>query len=343
MLLSEIAHTLQARLIGDGQQTVTGINTIAAASGSEVCFLSSAKHKEALKQSRAAAVIIAAPLGDSLMAQLVVDDVNAALIQALGMFSPKLTPFEGIHPTAIIEPSAQIDPTAAIGPRVYISHHVKIGSNTQIGPGCSVGENSTIGSDSRLDSNVVVYHNCQIGDRCVIQANSTIGSVGYGYSFIKGRHRLVPHNGGVVIEDEVEIGANSCVDRAKFGNTLIGAGTKIDNLVQIAHNVQIGKCCLFAGQSGVGGSTKIGNGVIFAGHAGVIDNRTLGEGAVVCANSAATKDIPAGQAVMGMPPQELQRELRCVSVFQRLPELAKELKTLQKKVQQLEAAENDKK
>ena len=139
----------------------------------------------------------------------------------------------------------------------------------------------------------------------------------------------------------MEIGANSCVDRAKFGNTVIGAGTKIDNLVQIGHNVQMGKLCLLAGQAGVAGSVKIGNGVMFGGQSGVIDNKTIGDGAMIAVKSAAIKDIPAGQTVMGMPPQESQREMRCIAIYQRLPELVKEIKELTHKVERFEAAKDN--
>jgi UDP-3-O-[3-hydroxymyristoyl] glucosamine N-acyltransferase len=271
---------------------------------------------------------------------MVVENINKALIAAMELFAPKLTGFNGIHPTAVVEPTADVDKTAAVGSGAYISHGVKIGAYTVIGPGCTIGENTVIGMRCSLDSNVVVYHNCQIGNFCIIQANSTIGSTGFGYSFIEGQHRLIPHNGGVILEDGVEIGANSCVDRAKFGNTIIGAGTKIDNLVQIAHNAHIGKLCLFAGQSGVAGSVTIGNGVVFAGQSGVIDNKTVGDGAVIGVKSAAIKDIPAGQTVLGMPPQDSQRELRCINIYQRLPELAKEVKQLVQKVEQLESAKD---
>jgi UDP-3-O-[3-hydroxymyristoyl] glucosamine N-acyltransferase len=205
-----------------------------------------------------------------------------------------------------------------------------------------VGENTTIGSHCRLDSNVVVYHNCQIGNRCIIQSNSTIGAVGFGYSFVDGQHRLIPHNGGVILEDGVEIGANSCVDRAKFGNTIIGAGTKIDNLVQVAHNVKIGKLCLLAGQVGIAGSAVVGNGVVFAGQAGLVDNKSVGDGAILAVKSVATEDIPAGETVLGTPPQNMQRELRCIAVYQRLPEMAKQVKELSRKVEKLEAAKDNK-
>jgi len=342
MRLSEIATKLQARLIGDGQRDITGVNTIADASSSEICFLTSAKHAKTLGQSAAGGALVDKPMDDCAMAQLVVENVNAALIVALELFVPKLAASKGIHPTAVVEPTASVDPLAAIGPGAYIAHGVRVGPNTVIGPNCSIGENTTIGSSCRLDSHVVVYHNCQIGNSCVIQANSTIGATGFGYSFIDGEHRLIPHNGGVILEDGVEIGSNSCVDRAKFGNTLIGAGTKIDNLVQIAHNVQTGKCCLMAGHVGISGSAKIGNGVVFAGASGSSDHVEIGDGAVLGAQSVATGKIEPGQTVLGLPARDLRKELKSKSVYQNLPELAKEIKQLGKKVEKLEATKNNK-
>ena len=342
MLLSDIATKLQARLIGDGQRDITGVNTIADASGSELCFLTSAKHAKTLGQSATAGVLVDKPVDDCDMVQLVVANVNAALIAALELFAPELTATEGVHPTAVIEPTATVDPSAAIGPGAYISHGVKVGSNTVIGPNCSIGENTTIGSQCRLDGNVVVYHNCQIENSCIIQGNSTIGATGFGYSFIDGAHRLIPHNGGVILEDGVEIGSNSCIDRAKFGNTVIGAGTKVDNLVQIAHNVQTGKCCLMAGHVGISGSTKVGNGVVFAGASGSSDHVEIGDGAVLGAQAVATGKIEPGQTVLGLPARDVRKELKSKSVYRNLPELAKEVKQLGKKVKNLEATKNNK-
>ena len=342
MLLSDIATKLQACLTGDGQQDITGVNTIADASSSEICFLTSAKHAKTLGQSAAAGVLVGQPIDDCAMTQLVVTDVNAALIAALVLFAPKLTAVEGVHPTAVVEPTASVDSSATVRPGAYIGHGVKIGPDTVIGPNCSIGENTTIGSSCRLDSHVVVYHNCQIGNFCVIQANSTIGATGFGYSFIDGAHRLIPHNGGVILEDGVEIGSNSCVDRAKFGNTLVGAGTKIDNLVQIAHNVQTGKCCLMAGHVGISGSTKVGNGVVFAGASGSSDHVEIGDGAVLGAQAVATGKVEPGQTVLGLPARDVRKELKSKSVYRNLPELAKEVKQLGKKVEKLETAKDNK-
>jgi len=189
---------------------------------------------------------------------------------------------------------------------------------------------------------VVVYHNCRIGTGVIIQANSTVGSTGFGYSFIDGAHRLVPHNGGVIIEDFVEIGANTCIDRAKFDNTVIGAGTKIDNLVQIAHNVKIGKCCIIVGMVGIAGSCTLGDGVIMSGGSGLKDNITVGDGAIIGAVSTVFQSIGAGEKVLGTPAVEYGRSLRIASATRRLPEMVEQLRTLKKKVKALEASKNNK-
>jgi UDP-3-O-[3-hydroxymyristoyl] glucosamine N-acyltransferase len=198
-----------------------------------------------------------------------------------------------------------------------------------------------VGKNCRLDSNVVVYHNCHIGDNVIIQANSTIGSTGFGYAFIDGVHKLIPHNGRVVIEDFVEIGANCCIDRAKFGDTVVGAGTKIDNLVQIAHNVVIGKCCVIAGQAGIAGSCKLGDGVVLGGQTGLADNIEIGNGTMVGGQSGVARNVPAGQQVAGRPAIDVREALRISSLRMRLPKLAAHLKELTKRVERLEAAKDD--
>lgn len=340
MRLSEIVLALQAKQIGEADVEITGVNTIRDAAESEICFLTSHKYIKEVSQSRAAAILVAEPLAECSMTQLVVDNVDTGLIALLKLFAHALKSFGGIHPSAVVESTANVDSTAAVGPGTYIGHGVKIGRQSVIGANCSIGENSSIGAGCRLDSNVAVYHGCQIGNACVIQSNSTIGATGFGYSFIDGQHQLIPHNGGVILEDGVEIGANSCVDRAKFGNTIIGAGTKIDNLVQVAHNVKIGKLCLLAGQTGIAGSVVIGNGVVFAGAAGSVDNISIGDGAIIAVKSAATSDVLPGETIYGNPPQSMKRELKCIAVYQRLPEISKELKQISKKVEKLEAAKD---
>ncbi|MFH1370670.1 MAG: UDP-3-O-(3-hydroxymyristoyl)glucosamine N-acyltransferase [Planctomycetota bacterium] len=349
MMVKELAKQLKAELIPafagtSGGGVVRSVGPVGAADQTTLTFLADDKHLAELKSSHAGAVIVAKAVAGLSMSQLVVKNVNAALIEALKIFAPKLEPpVPGVDPTASVAKNVKLGKNVSVGPLVVIETGAEIGDETVIRAGCKIGQNSKIGANCRLDCNVVVYHNCTIGNSVIIQANSTIGSTGFGYAFIDGVHRLIPHNGVVVIEDFVEIGANSCVDRAKFGETRIGAGTKIDNLVQIAHNVVIGKCCLIVAQVGIAGSTKIGDGVVFAGASGATDNVEIGDGAIVGARSCVLKSVGPGMQVFGYPAIELKEALRVWACTQRLPKLMEQFRELSAKVDKLEASKNDSK
>ncbi len=344
LTVSQLAERIGSELVGDGSRQISRVDGMEAADDSSVTFIVDIKHASKLEKSRAGAVIVNERIEGLDRPQLVVKDVNAALIAALGVFAPKLKGvIAGIDSTAKIGQNVKMAEGVAVGANAVIDDGVEIGEGTVISSGCKVGENTKVGKGCRFDSNVVIYHNCVIGNHVIIQANSTIGGAGFGYYFIDGAHRLIPHNGGVVIEDFVEIGTNCCIDRAKFSNTIIGAGTKIDNLVQIAHNVVIGKCCLIAGQSGLGGSAKIGSGVVLAGRVGVKDNVEIGDGAQVGVIALVTKDIEAGKGVLGFPAIDARKELRLIKLRGRLPEMAEQLKELNVRMERLEASKNDKK
>ncbi len=342
LTITEIAEHIGARLVGNGAAAISGVNSIEQAGPTEISFANSPRHTRKLAESKAGAVIVGKEIEDIAVAQLVVDSVETALIATLNLFAPKLTPASGVHSTAVVEKSATIGNNAAIGPGAYISYGVKIGEGSIIAAGCRIGENSTIGANCRLDANVVVYHNCKIGNNCIIQANSTIGAVGFGYYAVGGQPKLIPHNGNVVIEDCVEIGANCCVDRAKFGNTLIGAGTKIDNLVQIAHNVVMGKCCLIAAQAGISGSSQLGDGVVLGGQAGMADHIKVGDGTMVGADSGVLSDIAPRQQIWGTPAIDVRKRLRINILRERLPKMAKQLKDVIRRVEGLETSKNNK-
>jgi UDP-3-O-[3-hydroxymyristoyl] glucosamine N-acyltransferase len=344
MTIAELASLLGAELIGDGTATISGVGAIESSTADQVTFLESPRHAVGLAKSAAAAVIVSKPLSELSKPQLVVKDVDKALILALQTFAPVLaSPVPGVHPTALVDASATLGKGVSIGPYASIAEGAKLGDNTVIASGVSVGQNTVIGNSCRLDAHVVVYHNCVIGNNVWIQANSTIGSTGFGYKFIDGRHALIPHNGGVVIEDFVDIGAGCTVDRAKFGNTVIGAGSKIDNQVQIAHNVVLGKCCLLAAQVGVAGSTRLGNGVVVGGQSGFKDHITVGDGAMVAARSGLMGDMPAKQVWAGNPAVEIRELMRSLALTGKLPKMADQLKEMMKRIEVLESAKNDSK
>jgi len=344
LTVEQLAERLGAGLVGAGREIkrqISDVGPVEAAGESDVTFVTNDKHIAALGKSRAAAAIVAKRIDGLPKPQLIVKNVDAALIEVLNIFAPTLKPaVEGIDPSATLGHDVKIARGASIGPNVVIGDRVEIGKNTCIGSGCKIGENSKVGEKCRLDSNVVVYHNCCLGNNVIIQANSTIGSTGFGYSLIEGSHKLIPHNGGVVIEDFVEIGANCCIDRAKFGNTIIGAGTKIDNLVQIAHNVVIGEGCLIAGLVGIAGSCKLGDGVVLAGQVGLADNIEIGDGTMIGAQSGVPYDVAAGQQLLGRPAVEKKEALRIIGLTMRLPKMAEQLKKLVRKVEKLEKNED---
>ena len=343
LIVSELAERIGAEVCGDGSGYIGGVGPLEAADSETISFVSSGRHVKVLGQSGAGAVIVSELIKDVKIVQLVVGDVNAALIEVLGIFAPVLKSQEaGIDPSAKVADDVKTGEGVSIGPCAVIDSGVEIGPGTVIGSGCRIGENTRIGSGCRFDSNVVVYHNCVIGNNVIIQANSTIGSTGFGYAFVEGSHRLIPHNGGVVIEDFVEIGSNSCIDRAKFDNTVIGAGTKIDNLVQIAHNAVIGKCCLIAGQVGIAGSVRLGDGVIMGGNSGVSDQVEIGAGTMVGTTSVVLKDVGPGHQLFGTPAIDKLEAIRVLKLTRRLPKLAEQLKQLIARIEKLESSKDDK-
>lgn len=339
----QLCRQLGGKLVGDGSVQISGINSLDLAGSTELSFVSLEKHTRKLEKSQAVAVLVSKELAGVCKTQLLVENVDASLIEALNLFAPKLTVDKGVHPAAVVEDDAVVGENVSIGANAYIGHRADIASDCVIGASVNVGENSVIGDNTRLDSGVSIYHNCKIGRNCIIQSNSTIGAVGFGYSFIDGQHRLIPHNGGVVIEDCVEIGANVCVDRAKFDNTMIGAGTKIDNLVQIGHNCVVGKCCLIVSYAALAGSAVLGDGVVMAGRSGVADGVKVGDGVMIGAAGSVFHDVPPGKKLLGLPARDAKVQIRIYGIISRLPKMYKQLCEVAKKVKKLEASENNKK
>ena len=348
LTVTKLAERVGAELVGgDGGGRISAVAGAAAAGAGDVTFVTDAKHIAKLEKSAAGAVITATRIDGFAGPQLIVKNVTAVLIEVLNIFAPELDgPTEGVDPSAKVGEGVEIGEGVSIGANAVLGRRVKIGDNTVIGSGCKIGENSKIGKNCRIDDNVVIYHNCTVGSNVIIQANTTIGSTGFGYSFtddsckVSGP-KLIPHNGVVVIEDFVEIGANCCIDRAKFSETRIGAGTKIDNLVQIAHNVIIGRCCLITAQVGIAGSAILGDGVIMAGHSGVGDNVEVGAGVIAGVKSAIMRDISAGKQMFGTPAIEKNEAFKRVGWVKRIPKLFERLKQLTARVDKLEAAKDN--
>lgn len=342
--LSQLAQFVGGTLTGhDDGRVIRGVNDVSEAGPDQITWVSNPKYAAKLIESRAGAVLVPTDFGPTPMPAIVCAKIDQAVAKLLAAFArPIQLAAEGIHGSAVIHPSARIDRPTAIGPHVVIEADARIGPRCSIGAGVYIGAGSRLGNDCLVWPHVVIHYGCEIGNRVVIHPNVVIGADGYGYYFDEGEHHKVPHAGGVRIEDDVEIGSCSCIDRAKFGYTVIGRGTKIDNLVQVAHNVRVGQHCLLAGQVGIGGSVRIGNYCVFGGRAGAIDNLTIGDGAKLAGGvTIAGKDIPAGMTASGFPAQEHRAELRAQAVYRRLPELMGQWRELIARVEKLEASAHD--
>ncbi|NIV23288.1 MAG: UDP-3-O-(3-hydroxymyristoyl)glucosamine N-acyltransferase [Gemmatimonadetes bacterium] len=334
--LSELARRLDAELVGDGERTVSGAAPIETAGPEEVSFLARRKYLQYLPTTRAAAVIVGRDLGEVEpprgLALLWVDDAHLALADTLSWLYPEEEPEPGVAPTATLGPGVEIGEDVSIGHYVAIGGGVKLGDRVRIGPHCSVGDRSQIGAETELRSQVALYPDTIVGERCILHSGARIGVDGYGYVFTDGGHRKIPQVGRCVIEDDVEIGANSCIDRGSVGETRIGAGSKIDNLVHVAHNVRIGRNCIIVAQVGIAGSTEIGNGVALAGQVGIIGHLSIGDGARVAAQAGVTQDIPAGETWFGHPARPHTRVMRANAAFLKLPELIQRVRRIEKQL-----------
>jgi UDP-3-O-[3-hydroxymyristoyl] glucosamine N-acyltransferase len=345
LTIKDLAEKLEAQIVGahvDDGPLIGSVAAMDAAGPEHVSFITNERHKAGADTCQAGAVLVAKARDELSCTQLVVPCVDRALVACLTLFAPPLKPHpKGVHATAIVADSVTLGPDVSIGAGVVIEDDSVIGQGVVLKSGCKIGQGVTIGDHTRFDWNVVVYHGCSVGANVIIQANTTIGAVGFGYAHYDGVHTLVPHNGGVIIEDFVEIGSNCCIDRAKFANTIVGAGTKLDNLIQIGHNVVIGKCCLLAAQVGIAGSTTLGNGVVLAGQVGMADNLTIGDGVKAAAQAGVMSNVPAGQTVVWAPALEQSQAMRVVGEVLRLPKTAKRVRQMAKRLDKLEASEND--
>ncbi len=341
MTISEVAEFVGGRLAGDGSARITGIAPIDRAGATELTFAEDAKRAADIAGCSAAGAIVGEQPESAEIPLIRVGNVKAAVAKLLAAFAPpEDLPPVGVDPSAVISTQAKIAPDAAIGPNVVVQAGAEVGPGSTLCANAFVGRNVKIGSGSILFEGVVVRHGCVVGNRVRIGSNSVIGYDGFGYYTENGVHNKVPHIGNVVIEDDVEIGACSCVDRGKFGSTTVGAGTKIDDLVMVAHNVQLGRGCLLAAQCGIAGSAKLGNYVVLGGHAGVRDNITIGDGVQGSAFAAVAGDIDAGEIVAGVPAMPAREMLKIVQAEKKLPELLKRVKQLESRLSKLESTED---
>lgn len=329
-----LAAKLGAKITGCTESIISGVSGIESATMHQITFATEEKHLLQLYKSEAAAVIVNQFVEDLRIPQIIVPNVNKSLIHTLKLFKPPICPkTESIDPSARIGTNVSLGHNITIEPYVVIEENCIIGDNTIIDSFSKIGRNTIIGANCRIDSNVSIYNDCHIGNQVILQAGVVIGAIGFGYYYYDNNHNLIPHLGTVIIEDFVEIGANSCVDRAKFDATRIGAGTKIDNLVQIGHNTVIGKCCLIAAMTGISGSCRIGDGVVIGGCVGVCDHITIGSKSMVAGKSGIMRDIPPGKKVAGCPATERREALKSMSLIEHLPELNDRIRQMELEIQ----------
>ncbi len=334
--LSDLAKRVGGTLHGE-DLLISGLNALSLATEEELSFIDSRRHLEEAKISRAKALIAPSSLADDLPGKslLLVSNVRAAMARLAWLFYEEESPPKGISPLAFLEDGVEIHPEASVYPFVYISKGARIARGVVLYPGVYVGRGAEIGEETIVYPNVVIYARTKIAPRVIIHAGVVVGSDGFGYAQEGDKHLKIPHFGRVEIEEGVEIGANSAVDRATFGLTRIGAGSKIDNLVQIGHNVILGQGCVLAGQVGVAGSAQLGNLVMVGGQAG-IGQVKIGDLAMIAAKAGVAKDVPPRGKVAGAPAMEAHRWRRCVTAYEQLPELIREIRELRQKLAKLE-------
>jgi len=336
--LAELAKQIGAHLVGDGSVQVDGIAPIDAAQPTQVTFLANSRYGEALKSSAAAAVIIAKETPGLPMAQLIVADPYYGYAQAMNRFHHVPRAARGISADARLATQAiGVDPDIAAF--VSVAAGSVLGDRVTLHPGVRIGSGCSVGDDVVLHDNVVLRDGCTLGNRVVVHAGTVIGSDGFGYATHQGVHHKIPHVGIVRVEDDVELGANCAIDRGVMGDTVIGAGTKLDNLVQIAHNVQVGRGCLMAAQSGVSGSSRLGNFVVLGGQVGVSGHLKVGDQSMVGGKAGVTKSLSGGQMYSGFPAAPHREYLKGQALVARIPALRDALKQLTKRLEQLESGD----
>jgi UDP-3-O-[3-hydroxymyristoyl] glucosamine N-acyltransferase len=341
--LAELARALGGTVVGDDSVEIRGVAGIREALPGDVTFLANSRYEGYLAETRASAVICDRAHRHANVPLLQVDHPYLAFQKAVGLFRPELyQPLPGVHPTAVVSPAANIGEGASIGPLCTIEPGARVGAKTVLMAGCYVGVQASVGEGCLLYPRVVLREECVLGDRCIVHAGAVIGADGFGFAFDAGRYHKVPQVGNVIVGNDVEIGANTTIDRATTESTRVGDGTKIDNLVQIGHNVVIGRHCIIVAQVGISGSTELEDYVTVGGQAGIIGHVKLGRGVQVGAQSGVSKSWPAGTTMFGTPAAPLSLFKRLNAYLQKLPLLFERTKTLETRVAKLEGNEQEK-
>jgi UDP-3-O-[3-hydroxymyristoyl] glucosamine N-acyltransferase len=336
--LGQVAAALGATLEGDAGVVVTGVAPLETAGPGDVSFVTDARYRKAAEGSRAAAFLVPSDLAPLAAPLLRCQAPRQALIDLLALFHPPAPVVPGIHPSAVVDPAAEVDPSAAIGALAVVEARARIGRRVRIHPLVYVGPEAEVGDDSVLFPHVVVGARVALGRRVVIHGGTVLGADGFGYTWDGTAHRKIPQVGRVVVEDDVEIGANATIDRATLGETVVGRGSKIDNLVMVAHNVDIGEDCIVAAQAGIAGSSRLGRGVILLGQVGVGDHVRIGDGALLGAQTGVSQDVEAGAKMSGTWARPAAEARRVWIASGQLPDLVRRVRALERRLEALEGA-----
>ncbi len=337
LTLEELARWTGGTLVrGEPDSRFSGMAALDEAGPQDVSFLGNPKYHPQFLATRAGAVIVARGTSDgpAHAALVEVDNPTLAFSVVVRHFAAALRRFEpGVHAAAVVDPTAVLDPSAVrVGPGAVVLAGAVVGAGSEIGPNCVVGEHAVLGKDCHLMANSVVRERCVLGDRVILQPGAVVGSDGYGYEHSGGRHVKIEQVGIVEIGDDVEIGANTTIDRARFGKTMIGEGTKIDNLVQIGHNCVIGRHCLIVALTGIAGSTRLGNHVTVAGQVGMAGHVTVGDGATLGARAGVSTSLAGGQVYTGNPARPMREDMKLRATVRRLPEFVERLRRIEKQL-----------
>jgi len=326
MKLRELARELNAEIHGEGDREIETLSPLSSADCRSLTFLANPKYRDAAKSSAAGAILCASKDGLEEKNLLVHPNPYAAWARALEIFHPRKPFPPSVHPTAVIGEGSSVSGTAFVGPYVVIGRNSTIGDGAVIEASSVIGDNCVVGAGARLFPRVVLYDNSEVGERSILHSGVVVGSDGFGYAEDNGWIRKVPQVGKVVIESDVEVGANTTIDRGALEKTLIGAGSKIDNLCQIAHNVRLGRSCVIIAQSGISGSAELGDGVIMSGQSGAVGHIRIGSFSRIGAKSAVTKDVPEKAHFTGIPAQEHRKWLREKALIQKIEAIYQTLK-----------------
>lgn len=337
LTLSDLAKWIDGDIVrGDPELTLTGMAALDQANVGDASFLGNEKYHAQFLATKASAVIVGRGISDGpeSTALVAVDNPTLAFSVVVSHFAKSSHDFQaGVHCAASVDPTAQLDPSKVmVHAGAVVMAGAKVGDGTEIGPNVVIGQGVVIGNDCRLMANVTVRERCTLGDRVMIQPGAVIGSDGYGYELVDGRHVKIDQVGIVEVHDDVEVGANTTIDRARFGKTIIGEGTKIDNLVQIGHNCIVGKHCLIISQCGISGSTTLGNYVTMAGQSGTVGHIKIGDKAVIAGRSGVTSNLPGGQVYSGFPAAPVMEDKKVRAMVRRLPKLVERIKALEQKL-----------